>query len=58
MIQGDTLSTFLADARQIVAELRAGNQPIDDARDLADRLGELLDHYAQTLTKEGPSIGR
>jgi hypothetical protein len=49
VIQGDTLSGLVLDAKNILRELRAGNEPIQDARYLVERLTEYLDHYERTL---------
>jgi hypothetical protein len=49
VIQGDTLSSLLGDAVQILRDLRAGRSPVDDAKYLAEALKQLLDHYEQTL---------
>ena len=56
VVQGDTLSGLAADAKLVVAELRAGNRPLDDALELADRLDELLMHHGETLTAHGMAL--
>ena len=53
VVQGDTLSTLVSDAKEIVAELRAGNVPVDNPQHLADRLAAVLDHYARTPASAG-----
>jgi hypothetical protein len=53
VMQGDTLSTLVSDAKEIVAELRVGNVPLDNAQYLADQLTAVLDHYARTLASAG-----
>ena len=53
VIQGDTLSTLVHDAEEIASGVRDGGSPLDAAEALADRLSELLAHYARSLTEHG-----
>jgi hypothetical protein len=49
VIQGDALWNLHEVAKGVVADLRGGGRPFEEAQELADQLHGFLEHYEATL---------